>query len=154
MRPDPQDLGALSLVYCIRMAFDDPDLSKPKSMRHYHGDTVRVLFITAAVIMLLAESTGAVLPLAITGTVIVAVGLVILAGITNPAQLWIHWCNAAMAIVNAYLFGTVAIEHFRQTQTFFDSSYFFSEVLAIIFLISVYFAVKTVRGLLLRPHLT
>jgi len=125
-----------------------------RHIAHYHGDTVRFLFVAAAVIMLVAETTGASLPLPIFGIVTLAVILVIAAGIANPAQEWIHFINAILAIYGAVTFGLYAIQQYQTTHSFFSQTYLFAEALALVFLIAVYYTTKTVRGVLLRPHLT
>jgi hypothetical protein len=124
-----------------------------RHVAHYHGDTVRALFVTQAVVMFVAETTGASLPLATVQVVVFAVGLVVAAGITNPAQAWIHFVNAGLAIYGAMLFGLYAIETYQTYHDIFAPTYLYAEVLAALFLISVYFTTKTIRGTLLRPHL-
>lgn len=124
-----------------------------KSARHYYGDTVRVLFVLGAVTLFVAESTGADLPLSITGAVTAAVILVIAAGITNPEQHWIHYVNELIAILGTLIFASRAIEYWRQGMSALDVSYLFTEVLALFSIIALYFTTKTVRGVLLRPRL-
>lgn len=124
-----------------------------RPVAHYHGDTVRTLFVVAAVVMLLAETTGALLPFSTLGTVSLAVILVVAAGITNPTQEWIHFINAALAIYGAISFGLYAIEQYRMTHEILSPTYLYAEVLALIFLTAVYYATKSVRGTLLRPRL-
>lgn len=123
-----------------------------RHVAHYHGDTVRTLFVVSAVILLVAETTGASLPLTMTGIVALAVALVVAAGITNPAQAWIHFLNAIVSIYGAVTFGMYAIEQYHRSHNFTDTTYLFAETLALLFLVAVYFTTKTVRGVLLRPH--
>ncbi len=121
---------------------------------HYHGDEVRVLFFVSAIILIVARSTGADLPLSTLGTVVSAVVLVIAAGITNPAQYWIHFSNALIAIAGALLFGTTAIDHYRAGVSLFDSSFIYVETLAILSLIALYFTIRTIRGTMQRSELS
>ena len=123
-----------------------------KSARHYYGDTVRILFVLGALTLFVAESIGAELPLPIAGAVAAAVVLVIAAGITNPQQLWIHYVNELIAILGTLIFASRAIEYWRQGIGVLDISYLFTEVMALLSIIALYFATKTVRGVLLRPH--
>ncbi len=122
-----------------------------REIPHYHGDGVRALFVASAIILIVAKSTGADLPLSTFGTVVAAVVLVIAAGITNPVQFWIHWINAFLAICGTILFGTTAIEHYRSGISIFDSSFVYVEALALLSLVALYFTTQTVRGLHLRP---
>lgn len=118
---------------------------------HYHGDAVRVLFVISAVLIIVAKSTGADLPLSTFGTVVAAVVLVVAAGITNPAQFWIHWLNAFLAIYGTLLFGTTAVENYRAGIRIFDSSFIYVEALALLALLALYFTTRTVRGIHMRP---
>lgn len=117
---------------------------------HYHGDAVRGLFVVGALVLIVAQSTGAELPLSTTGAVMSAVILVIAAGITNPAQEWIHWLNAFLAIIGTLLFGTAAVAHYRAGLSFFDSSFVFIEALMLLSLIALYLTTRTIRGISLR----
>ncbi len=114
---------------------------------HYHGDEVRALFVISAVVLVVARSTGADLPLSTFGTVASAVALVVAAGITNPTQFWIHWMNAFLAMSGTLLFGTAAVENYRSGITIFDSSFIYVEALAILSLIALYFTTRTIRGI-------
>ena len=116
---------------------------------HYHGEEVRVLFF----VLIIAQSTGADLPMSTLGAVIVAVLLVIAAGITNPGQFWIHWFNAFMAISGTLLFGTTAVAHYRAGMGIFDPSFTYTEALSLIALFALYFTTRTIRGLFMRPRL-
>ncbi len=117
---------------------------------HYHGDEVRVLFFVSAIVLIVAQSTGANLPLSTTGAVLTAIFLVIAAGITTPAQLWIHWLNAFIAVSGTVLFGITAVEHYRSGLSIFDPSFTFIEALALLSLVSLYFTTRTIRSDLLR----
>ncbi|MEK7114313.1 MAG: hypothetical protein AAB850_02060 [Patescibacteria group bacterium] len=119
---------------------------------HYHGDNVRVLFVVSAVVLIVAQSTGAELPLSTFGAVLTAVVLVIAAGITNPAQFLIHWFNAFLAVIGTLLFGTTAVAHYRAGLSIFDSSFAYIETLALLSLIALYFTTRTIRGVHMRPR--
>lgn len=123
-----------------------------REIPHYHGDGVRVLFVVAAVVIIIAQSTGADLPLGTTGAVVSAVMLVIAAGITNPAQYGIHWFNALLAITGTLLFGTTAVDHYRAGFSVFDPSFVYTETLTLLSLIALYFTTRTIRGLHMRSH--
>ncbi len=124
-----------------------------RRVKHYHGSETRVLFVLGAIVLIVAQSTGANLPLSTTGAVTSAVVLVIAAGITNPVQGWIHWLNAFLAVYGTFLFGIAAVDHYRAGMSIFDPSFAYTEALALISLIALYSTVKTVRGFHLRLHL-
>ncbi len=123
-----------------------------REIPHYHGDAVRALFVASAILLIVAKSTGGDLPLSTFGTVVSAVVLVIAAGITNSAQFWIHWANAFLASFGTILFGMTAIRHYRAAEvSIFDLSFLYVEALALLSLMALYFTVRTVRGLHMRP---
>lgn len=124
-----------------------------RDIPHYHGDGVRILFVVGAMILIVAQSTGASLPLSSFGTVLAAVFLVIAAGITNPMQYEIHWVNALLSIAGTVLFGTTAVESYRTGINVFDSSFLYVEALALISLLALYFTTRTIRGIIQRADL-
>jgi len=132
-------------------AVDTGHVPPHREIPHYHGDVVRVIFVVSAVVLIVAKSTGADLPLSTLGTVTGAVILAVAAGITNPAQFWIHWLNTVLSIYGTILFGMTAIGSYRAGISFFDPSFFYVEVLALLSLIALYFTTRTVRGLHQRP---
>ncbi len=112
-----------------------------------------MLFVVSAIVLIVAQSTGAELPLSTLGTVVSAVMLVIAAGITNPMQYEIHWANALIAIAGTLLFGTTAVSNYRAGMSFFDPSFVYVEALALLSLIALYFTTRTIRGITQRPHI-
>jgi len=121
---------------------------------HYHGESTRVLFVISAIVLIVAQSTGSNLPLSTMGSVIVALALVIAAGITNPAQGWIHWLNALLAAAGALIFGITAVDNYRAGVSIFDPSFIYVEALALLSLLALYFTTRTIRGFHLRPNLS
>jgi hypothetical protein len=138
------------------MDYDSDGLPAPHQRRsqiHYYGDITRILFILAAVLLLVAITTGKSLPLSSSDTVIAAIILVVMGGITNPAQRWIHWVNEAIAILGVLIFGNSAINNYRAGVSVGDPSYLYVELVALTSLIALYYTTKTIRGLMLRTHL-
>src|SRR3989344_2623117 len=103
-----------------------------RGIPHYHGEETRVLFVIGALVLFVAQSTGADLPLSTFGTVVTAVILVIAAGITHSELAWIHWLNAFLAIAGTVLFGTSAVSHYRAGLSVFDMSFASIEALALL----------------------
>lgn len=113
---------------------------------HYHGDIVRALFFVSAIILIVAQSTGADLRLSTTGAVFSAILLVVVAGTTNPARSGIHWLNACIAVIGTLFFGTTAVEHYRANVSIFDTSFAYIEALTLLSLVALYFTTRTIRG--------
>jgi hypothetical protein len=130
---------------------DAPPIRLRRDIPHYHGDAVRALFFLAALILIIAQSTGAELPLSTGLTVMTAAVLVVAAGITNPAQRWIHWVNAALAVLGVVVFGTTVVERYRTGTGTSGPTFIFLEALALLSLIALYFVVRTIRGLVMKP---
>ena len=123
-----------------------------RTIPHYHGDNTRILFVIAAIVLIIAQSTGADLPLSTTEAVIAAVILVVVAGITNPNQVKIHWLNAAIAAYGTLLFGINAVDHYRRAGiSIFDPSFTYTEALALLSLIALYLTTRTIRGFHSKP---
>lgn len=129
------------------------DISVPpkREIPHYHGDEARTVFVISAIVIIVAQSTGANLPLSTTGAVVSAAMLVIAAGVTNPATLWIHWLNGILALAGTFLFGTAAMNQYRAGVSVFDPSFTYLEALALLSLIALYFTTQTIRGILQHP---
>lgn len=121
---------------------------------HYHGNEVRILFLAAAIVLFVAQSTGADLPLSTFGAVTAAVILVISAGITDPAQHAIHWVDALLATLGTLLFGTSAVAHYRAGVSVFDLSFVSIELLALLSLLALFFTTRTIRGMLHRQKIS
>lgn len=115
---------------------------------HYHGDMVRILFVIAAGLMFLAELLDAKLPFSSGFMVLSVILLVLAAGITNPGQLWIHWANLFLSLVGLMLFGGTALTRFKMDAAFRES--FLPACLAAVFLVALYLATRTLRGLLMH----
>ena len=87
-------------------------------------------------------------PNAAIDAVITAVILVAAAGITHPRIRWIHWVNAFIAVWGTILFGTSAVTHYRAGGGVLDTTFIYTEALALLFLGAVYFVTRTIRGFL------
>lgn len=123
-----------------------------REIPHYHGDGVRALFVVGAVLIIVAQSTGANLPLSTTGAVFSAVMLVVAAGVTNPAQRAIHWFNGILAALGTLIFGIAAVNHYRAGISLFEPSFLYVEILAILSLVALYLSTRTIRGITQRPR--
>ena len=133
---------------------DGMPVHERRSQQHYYGDTARILFIMGAVLLLVASTTGADLPLSPSATIAAAVILVVAGGVTNPAQTWVHWVNEIIAILGVLIFGNSAIANYRAGASITNSSYIYTEIIAILALIALYYTTKTIRGNILRAHLS
>ena len=122
-----------------------------REVPHYHGDAVRALLVIAAILIVVSAFMLGASPLGGVAAVLAAIILVIVAGVTNPVQLWIHWVGAALAALGALFFGSTALGSYRTGGIVSDPvAFIFTMALAIICLIALYLATRTIRGMMLR----
>jgi hypothetical protein len=130
------------------MSEDAPYIPEHEGPRHYYGDTVRVLFVIAAALLFISQFINS--PFMTTmSSMVLAVALVVAAGLTNPVQAWIHWVNVFLSGFSLMLFGFIAITRYRETSTVLGSTLVVL-LLVLIFLIALYTAIRTLRGALMR----
>ena len=118
---------------------------------HYHGDTVRILFLSAAALIFATRFIGNELPFSFGAIMLLVLALVIAAGITNPAQRWIHTVNMLLAVAGTITFGGLAFARIDAVEKLFSEDGLVA-LIAFLFLAALYFATRTVRGLAV-PHI-
>ena len=115
---------------------------------HYYGDNVRKLFVAGAIVMLVTLPVFE--ELLSVPTFYYILGMIVLglvAGFTNPAQRWVVLLNLAISVFAIYFFESEAVSAFKSCGTGNWTWYFFTnQLLAIIFLASLYYSAKTERG--------
>ncbi len=127
-----------------------------KPIPHYYGDAVRGLFLASAIVMLIAGFTSAALPMSAPITILWIIVLVLIAGLTNPVQRGAQWLNVIVSVIGIFVFGGEALSRYHNFSAVVTSGFFLA-LLTLIFLMSLYFATKTLRAhILLRrlppPH--
>jgi hypothetical protein len=127
------------------MGIDEENLN----LEHYYGDTVRAIFLSAGVVFLvtMVRDQEFLSFYLIVGALSVLT-LVILAGLTNPLSKKIIKADAVISIIMFLLFEYLAIAGYMKAQSFSDSVFLLRQLLAILFLIALYFSTKTIRGML------
>ncbi|MEK7636181.1 MAG: hypothetical protein AAB362_00630 [Patescibacteria group bacterium] len=112
---------------------------------HYYGDVVRRLFLVGAVIMLLAlPFFYKLIPGPIFFSIFAIIIVELAAGMTSPKTLWSAIMNVLIAIFGIFAFENEAISAFSHYDA--EIWYFWiNQLLALIFLIALYYGVKTVR---------
>ncbi|MFI5265285.1 MAG: photosystem I protein PsaX [Candidatus Levyibacteriota bacterium] len=117
---------------------------------HYYGDLVRKLFLAGAIFMLLMlpfMSAFIEAPLYI--SILAAIAIGVIAGITNPAQAWAAALNFIIALVGSFIFEYQAVMGYT-TYSYLHRTFWANQLLAINFLVALYYATKTVRGMLVK----
>lgn len=113
---------------------------------HYYGDIIRVLFIILSILILLGLpmfNTILSIPFPITLTGIIY--LIAIAGIINPLSL-----STVLVTLGTSIVGFIFFEDLAFTYLFSNRSHILfglaNQLVAILFLYSLYFSLKTVRG--------
>ena len=130
------------------MSEDITPLAEPAGPSHYYGDTVRVLFVIAALLILAAQIIGKAF-LTPGAALVTAIVLIMTAGFTNPAQRWIHFLNVALSAGGLIICASIVLERFQGTQELMTSSVI-AVLLVVIFALALYASTRTLRGSLLR----
>lgn len=130
------------------MSEDIPLPPEHEGPSHYYGDTVRILFVIGAALLFLSQFIGDPF-MTSTASLVLAIILVIAAGLTNPVQTWIHWANIILSGLCLILFGSIAITRYRETGSLFGTTALVI-ILVLVFLFAMYSAIKTLRGTLMR----
>lgn len=133
------------------MSYDDLGVLPPqREIPHYHGDATRALLVAVAVLLVVAEALGADLSVSALQAVAIAVLLVLAAGVTNPAQTWIHIADGVLAALGALFFGYGAVTRYQADGFGDPTSFIFALALAVLSLVALYLSTRTIRGMMLR----
>jgi hypothetical protein len=114
---------------------------------HYYGDLVRKLLIVAAVMIMLTIPIFPniyLLPIAV--LVVIIFALTTLAGILNPKQMIFMVLVGVVSTSLYFVFENNALYYFGAEDK--DLYTWINQSLAILFLITIYFSIKTIRGFL------
>lgn len=119
---------------------------EPKTVIHYYGDNVRRYFLAGAVVMLLSLPlvyASVRVPAYISVFVIILLGLS--AGFTNPRQRSAAILNVVIAMAAVFVFENEAVlTAGRSGET--NLYFWINQVLAVIFLVALYYGIKTLRS--------
>jgi len=126
---------------------------KDPSKRHYHGDVIRRLLFASAIIMLISLplfSDLTSIPIMVSVVSILAVA--VSAGLTSPRRKNVMVANLVISMLGVIIF---EYETFMLKFTESDSAIFFliNQSLALMFLISLYYSIKSLRGIIRRERI-
>lgn len=125
-----------------------------ESSYHYHGDSVRTLFIIGGLIMIISYpffSSFIKAPIAF--SIIGVIALAIFGGLMNPKQKWVMAMNAIIPIAAFAVFEYAAVYTYLNLSPVRDihvAFFWVNQVLSVIFFSAAYLATKTLRGALLN----
>lgn len=115
---------------------------------HYYGDIVRKYLLFAGAMLLIAvlvdkELLSFYLFIGIFGVLIFTV----LAALMSPKVTSAIFTNAVISALMFLIFEYFAINAYLKSQTFLDSIFILRQVIAVAFLVALYFSTKTLRGM-------
>jgi hypothetical protein len=117
------------------------------SIEHYYGDVIRQFFVGIAILIGVCIPFSDNIRLGVAIGVPVVVVLVLLAGLTNPHGNFIMVCDAAASVVGFFLAEMMAIGAYNAGSLV---ALAILEFIAILFLATSYFSIKTVRAMALH----
>lgn len=127
----------------------DVEFSTP-TQPHYYGDTIRKYFFAAAFIMLfLMPFFTDYIPTTVRDGLLVILGISIFSGLTNPRLFWVAVIDGIISVLGVFIFGYYSVDSYLR-YTAQDPFFWANELLAMMFLASLYFSIKTIRGFLVK----
>lgn len=122
---------------------------------HYYGDSVRVIFIGAATIMLFSlPFIQKMLDIPLVLSLLAILILVLAAGLTSPYRPISAIVNIVVSVISLFVFEYYAVLSWQQAQILQSGAYVFlfviNQILTLSFLYSLYLSLKTFRGTLRR----
>lgn len=123
----------------------------PARTTHYHGDVVRALFLTNAILIFATKFVAETPMFSFGAMMLLILTLVIAAGITNPAQRWIHTVNMLVSIAGVLTFAWLSFSRIESAAQLLSGDGLLA-IIALLFLASLYLATRTVRGYAV-PHI-
>ncbi len=120
------------------------------NISHYYGDTVRSIFIISGALMIVGlPFFSSIIPFPISLSIIAILVLGIFGGFQNPLQKWVIRANAYISVAGFLIFAYYAVHAYMSLSPDYRINvYFFwvNEVLALLFFLSVYLSIKSLRG--------
>ncbi len=127
--------------------FDAPVQRKKGQKSHYHGNTVRKLFLSAGILILVSLPLFPdLLPISPLVTITAVVILAIAAAITSYIQMWAMVVNSILSAVFLIAFEAYALAYKDPGVLHF----LIRQIIALIFLFALYYSVRTVRAMYLH----
>lgn len=118
-----------------------------KAPPHYYGNVVRSCFLAIGLVLIVTILVDwQLVRLYLLVGVVGVLSLVVLAGLTNPRSPKLIFVEAIVSGIGFVFFEYVAIAAFQATNSFTEPVFFLRQLLSILFLISLYYSVKSVRG--------
>lgn len=113
---------------------------------HYYGTLIRKHLFFAALLILVAVFLDSELRSAyLSYGLVTVIGLIIIAGLTSRSNRSIVFIDAMVSALMFLVFEYFAIDTFVQYENFSDGIFLLRQFIAIVFLITMYYSIKTLR---------
>lgn len=120
--------------------------TKDTTHPHYHGNLIRkYLFLAGFIIMIAALVDSELRSFYFTIGLFGVIGITILAGLTSPQKRGIMFTDVLVSAIMFLIFEYFAITAFIKYENFLNPVFFFRQILAVVFLVSLYYSTKTMR---------
>lgn len=121
-----------------------PHQENKEHIPHYFGDVVRQLFIGVVVLMLVgAPFYASTLELELPFLIGAALFLAVLAAFVNPHNRWVSMASAVAAGSGFVVYQVWALYQYAESSWM---QFILREIIALVFLVALYYATKTVRA--------
>jgi len=128
------------------MIRDEETLPPEKMHPHYYGTLVRkYLFFAAFIIMIGALVDSELRSFYIFVGLFGVVGVTVLAGLTSPQKRAIMSIDVLVSATMFLIFEYFAIDAYARYEDFSNTIFFFRQLIAVVFLITLYYSTKTIR---------
>ncbi|MDD5068641.1 MAG: hypothetical protein PHS53_02205 [Candidatus Pacebacteria bacterium] len=116
---------------------------------HYYGDIVRQALFAIGIIMIIGMPIFSD-KISFSGFFIILgiLGVNLFAGLTNPKQAVSIWGDFIISFLGLVFFELIAFFYYAAYHSVLDLYFWFNQVISILFFVSLYFSVKTLRGML------
>lgn len=113
---------------------------------HYYGGLVRKhLFLAGFTIMIAALIDSELRNFYLFVGLFGVVGITVLAGLTSPQKRTVMAIDVLVSAIMFLIFEYFAIAAYARYENFSDSVFFFRQLIAVIYLITLYYSTKTMR---------
>ena len=120
-------------------------------LKHYYGDITRKLFLLGGVLMLFfAPLYPDLLPVNNFFVIVGAIGLSVFAGITNSRQFWVNVADMILAVFLFTLFEVAVFQGYNGAEHGISVVFLVRQGIALIFFFTLYYSVKTLRGMIVK----
>ncbi len=122
----------------------------PRHPLHYYGDIVRQTLFAIGILMIIGVPLfSQKINFSSFFILLGIIGVNLFAGLTNPKQRTTIWGDFIVSLIGLVFFELIAFFYFAFYQVA-DLYFWFNQLLAILFFISLYFSVKTLRGMMVK----